>query len=425
MKKWVIRFLLLTLLLAGCRPDTAPDTVIHVTPVPSPAAVTAVPPRDTSLPATPVPTEMPTPEPTEEPTPSPTPEPTLEERIRAYISSMTVEEKVGQLCMFGFSGTKSVSSEFSQIMRDYHIGSVILYGQNIARGNSDGGFKQCLELTDSIRAASESAIPLLISTDVEGGTVTRFKWKKSLESGRTLGKKMDTERAKNEFLYIGEGLLSAGINVDLAPVLDVSKDPDSHFMGKRIISSDENTVSEIGAACVDGLHEAGVLSIVKHFPGHGSTNTDSHDTTPKVSKSYDSLRSYDFVPFRNVLRYGADGVMVSHILFESIDSDHIASQSSVVIGELLRGEYEFDGIVMSDDFRMAGLRNRTSLDKAAVRFLLAGGDLILCGANHEYQKKILTGIYNALQDGTLTEERIDESVYRILSAKLLVTDWSV
>ena len=224
---------------------------------------------------------------------------------------------------------------------------------------------------------------------------------------------------------IGESMRELGVHQGLAPVLDVSKDPDSHFMGKRIISSDENTVSEIGAACVDGLHDAGVLSIVKHFPGHGSTNTDSHDATPVVTKSYDSLRSYDLVPFRNVLRYGADGVMVSHILFESIDSDHVASQSSIVIGDLLRGEYGFDGIVMSDDFRMAGLRNRVSLDKAAVRFLLAGGDLILCGANHEYQKKILTGIYNALQDGTLTEERINESVFRILSAKLSVTDWSV
>lgn len=425
MRKWVIGFLLLALLLSGCTPDNTSDTIVFQTPVPVQAEVTSVFATDTPVPATPVPTPEPTPVPTEEPTPSPTPEPTLEERLYAYISTMTVEEKIGQLCMFGFSGTKTVSSEFAKIMRDYHIGCVILYGQNISRGNSDGGFKQCLALTDSVREANGSEIPLLISTDVEGGTVTRFKWKKSLESGRTLGKKKDTERARNQFVYIGEGLLSAGINVDLAPVLDVSKDPDSHFMGRRIISSDEDIVSEIGAACVDGLHEAGVLSIVKHFPGHGSTNTDSHDATPVVSKSYDSLRSYDLVPFRNVLRYGADGVMVSHILFESIDSDHIASQSSIVIGDLLRGEYGFEGIVMSDDFRMAGLRNRTSLDKAAVRFLLAGGDLILCGANHEYQRKILSGLYDAVTDGTLTEQRIDESVFRILSAKLSVTDWSI
>lgn len=428
MKRLVLGLFLLFLLTIGCQMNVASDPIVvqdipKNTAKPSLSLNTAAP----SPAETPVPTLQPTPAPTPSPSPSPspTPEPTQEERLLAFIASMTLEEKIGQLCMFGFSGTKTVSSEFAGLMKTYNIGNVILYGQNIARGNKDGGFSQCRNLTASIRAANSSGIPLLISTDVEGGTVTRFKWKKSLESARTLGKKKNTDRARNEFLYIGTGLRESGINVDLAPVLDISKHPDDHFLGKRIISSDPDIASEIGIACIDGLHDADVLSIVKHFPGHGAANTDSHDKTPVVTKSFDTLCSYDLVPFQAAVRHGVDGVMVAHIRYELLDDRFIASQSQTIIQGLLRNEYGFSGIVISDDFRMAGLRNQSSLDQAAVRFLLAGGDLILCGANHSYQKTILKGLYDAVENGVLTEARIDESVFRILSAKLRVTDWSI
>lgn len=421
MKRWVLGILLLGLpFFSGCRlPAQEPIVIVEAT---DPAAFSATAPADTSTSA---PTPAPTPEPTPSPTEMPTEPPSEAERLWAYIDGMRVEEKIGQLCMFGFSGTKTISAEFSSIMETYRIGNVILYGQNMERGNGDGGFARCKGLTDSVRAANGSELPLLISTDVEGGSVTRFRWGKTLDSARTLGKKDDPDRAQNQFRYIGEGLLSAGINVDLAPVLDVSRSPDAHFLGKRILSSDAEKAAEIGLACIDGLHEAGVLSIVKHFPGHGAANTDSHDKTPVVQKSIDSLRSYDLVPFYAAVRGGVDGVMVAHILYEAIDADRIASQSDVIIGELLREEYGFEGIVMSDDFRMAGLRSQSALDKAAVRFILAGGDLILCGANHTYQKKILSGLYAAVEDGTISVQRLDESVFRILSAKLRATDWTI
>ncbi len=424
MRRLVFGSLLLGLLLLGCqKAEQEPIVIVQTTAAPTVTMQVSAP--DATPEPTELPTEAPTEAPTEVPTPEPTEEPTQAERLSSYIDSMTDEELIGQLCMFGFSGTKHISSEFSGILETYRIGCVILYGQNMERGNRDGGFAQCAELTDSVRAANRSEIPLLISTDVEGGSVTRFKWKKTLDSARTLGKKGDFDRARTQFAYIGEGLQSAGINVDLAPVLDVAKKPDEHFLGKRIISSDADTTGEIGVACIEGLHEAGCLSIVKHFPGHGAVNTDSHEQTPVVSKSLDSLTAYELAPFREALKNGADGVMVAHISYPAIDDEHIASQSWIFITELLRSEYGFDGIVMSDDFRMAGIRKQTSLDKAAVQFLLAGGDLILCGANHSYQKKILDGLYGAVADGTIDRERLKESVFRILSAKLRVTDWTI
>lgn len=413
--KRVCCLLLIALCLLGCVRDTDAPVVL----VPSPEAPhTAVPTAAAT--DTPAPTEAITEEPTAAPTP--TPEPTAEDRLRAYIAAMPVEDKIGQLCMFGFSGTKTISSEFKTILQTYRIGNVILYGQNIARTNSDGGFTQCRALSDSVREASRSEIPLLISTDVEGGSVTRFKWKKTLLSARSLGTKNDPERAEEQFLYIAEGLLRAGINTNLAPCLDICVEPEDSFLGKRIISADKDVAGRIGLACIDGLHEGGCLSIVKHFPGHGATNTDSHDATPVVKKSLDALSLYELSPFAQALS-AADGVMVAHISYPKIDDEHIASQSEVFITEILRGSFHFDGIVMSDDFRMAGLRKQTSLKDAAVQFIRAGGDLILCGANHSYQKQILEGLYEAVERGALTEERLNESVYRILSAKIRVTGW--
>ena len=168
---------------------------------------------------------------------------------------MRTEEKIGQLCMFGFSGTTEISAEFREIMNDYHIGNVILYGEkNTTRSGGDGGFRKCKRLTDSIREASGSEIPLLISTDVEGGNVTRFHWSKTLLSAQSLGKSRSTEKARAQFERIAEGLKSAGINVDLAPCLDIAKAPSETFLKKRIISSDRDVASRIGVAVSENPH---------------------------------------------------------------------------------------------------------------------------------------------------------------------------
>ena len=424
MKKFWCLFLIAILLL-GCSAEP-PEQIALASPAPTATPAVVPSPEPTAAPS-PEPTAAPSPEPTATPspaptaTPAPTPTRSPEEKLYAYVERISVEEKIGQLCMFGFSGTKAISAEFEEILKTYHIGSVILYGQNMVRTNGDGGFAQCAKLTDSIRRANGSAIPLLISTDVEGGRVTRFRWSKSLLSARTLGSK-SAERAEEQFRYIAEGLLSAGINTDLAPCLDVAEDPAATFLGDRIISSEAKTVARIGVACIDGLHEGGCLSIVKHFPGHGATNADSHESTPVVKKTLSSLRGYELVPFAEALA-GADGVMVAHISYPKIDGAHIASQSYVFMTELLRGDFGFEGFIMSDDFRMAGLRKQASPKEAAVQFILAGGDLILCGAKHDYQRQILRGLYEAVENGTIGEQRLNESVYRILSAKIRATGW--
>ena len=427
---------LLALLLVGCGGAASSGGQIAYIPAAStadPARTAAAVPAATAAPLfTAVPTLAPTAVPTATPAPTPTPEPTpeptptlvpLEAKLRQFVAGMTDKEKIGQLVMFGFSGTNSVSSEFAKIMADYAVGSVILYGPNISRGDKDGGFDRCAKLTQDIRDHNATNIPLLISTDVEGGSVTRFRWRNKIVSADVLGGNNDAEAARVQFERIATALADVGVNTDLAPVLDVAKNPAKTFLGQRIISSDENVTARIGCACVEGLQTGGCLSIVKHFPGHGATAADSHDTTPVVKKSYDDLAEYELYPFRQAVAAGVDGVMVAHILYPEIDPDRIASQSEIIISDILRGEMGFEGVVMSDDFRMNGLRSKANLEQAAVQFILAGGDLILCGANHSYQRSILKGLTNAVADGTITEERLNESVVRLLTAKMKVTDW--
>ncbi|MDO4564504.1 MAG: glycoside hydrolase family 3 N-terminal domain-containing protein [Clostridia bacterium] len=417
MKK-VLAILLLSILLIGCDGRIEPIEVVVPSALPTETA-RVMPTAIASF--SPVPTPEATPEPSY--TPEPTVQPTPSDTLMAYIHNMTIEERIGQLCMFGFSGTNSVSSTFASIMEEYKIGGVILYGQNISRTDSDGGFSRCASLTADICDRNPSEIPLLISTDVEGGNVTRFKWPSWPTHARTLGNRNDEDGAFEQFLMIGDGLAGVGINTDLAPCLDVAENPDSTFLKKRIISSDENIVSNIGLACIFGLQASGTLSIVKHFPGHGATSEDSHETTPVVYKTLDELRAYELVPFMAAADAGVDGVMVGHILYPEVDSE-IATLSYVWITEILREEMGFDGIVMSDDFRMSGLRSRATLSDAAVQFILAGGDLILCGANHDYQRQILEGLYAAVDGGIISEERLNESVYRILSAKTVACGWN-
>ena len=142
-----------------------------------------------------------------------------------------------------------------------------------------------------------------------------------------------------------------------------------------------------------------------------------------VQKTLEELEGYELYPFRQAVAAGVDGVMVAHISYPEIDPNYIASQSEILISDLLRGDMGFEGIVMSDDFRMDGLRSKTNLEQAAVRFILAGGDLILCGANHTYQRSILKGLTDAVASGTISEERLNESVIRLLKAKMKITDW--
>ena len=374
---------------------------------------------------TPEPEATPTPEPTTEPTPTPR-VPTEEElAVMAYVETMSIKDKLGQLVMFGFTGYGEPSDEFQRTMSTYHVGNVALYGNNIDMNSAGGGFTICKRLTNRLSVLNKQDVPLLVAIDIEGGTVHRFKWEETPPSAKRLGQKNDPDYAYSEFKRVGEKLLSVGINMNLAPVLDVAVHPSKTFLGSRIISSSAAIAGNMGAAVIRGLNDAGCLSTAKHFPGHGATTEDSHAATPVVEKSREELEKYELLPFKAGIEAGVDTVLVGHILYTGLDPEDIASMSEPVITGLLREELGFEGIVMSDDFRMGGLTSRYDVGKAAVRFILAGGDLILCGPRNDLQAKIMSGLTDAALDGTLSEERINESVARILLKKIKAAGWAV
>ena len=362
------------------------------------------------------------------PEPSATPEPapvTPEEWVSRYLATMTTEEKLGQLVMFGFVGTSDVTGTFRDLWAPYFVGNAVLYGSNIKSDNNDGGFALCANLTQKIDERMTATIPPLVAIDVEGGSVVRFRWKPQPVSARSLGRRRDVDYAFEQFQTIGTKLVSVGINVDLAPVLDVSENPMDTFLETRIISEDASIAAAIGSAVVDGLQAGGCLSAAKHFPGHGGTVEDSHAVTPQVDKTAEELASYDLVPFESAISSGVDAIMVAHVLYPALDATDIASMSKPIMTVLLREQMGFEGLIISDDFRMDGLTTRYEIGDAAVRFLLAGGDVILCGAVSEKQQVILDSLKAAAADGRLSQERIDESVKRVLLKKLSLGSWDI
>jgi len=377
-------------------------------------------PQEILLPAaTPSPSPAPSPEPvTSAPTATPAPEPTEEDYLSLYIQNMNADEKIGQLVMFGFEDNRAASLAFAAFIKEYSLGNLFLCSPNIVSGMADGGFARCKELTASLEEINPGKIPFLISIDEEGGTVTRFGWRPKPPTAASLGRRNDPDAARELFKNIGEGLLSAGIHMNLAPCLDVTKAPRSSWLKNRIFSGDEQIVSTLGIACIEGLQGIGCMSVVKHFPGHGATSKNSHKGTPLVRKSLDELLSYELIPFQSAIDAGVDGVMIAHISYPNIDGKNIASMSEVIIGQLLRERMGFDGLVLSDDFLMGGLVSRYAPEEAAVRFILAGGDIILCGPRLNMQKQIMTALRAAVENGTISLDRLDQSVARILRAKM-------
>lgn len=348
-----------------------------------------------------------TPEPT--PTPQPTPEP---DPIETLISQMSDSELIGQMVMMGFSGTKDVDEKSAELIQKYRVGNIILFGWNTRT------FDQTTDLIEKINACNTGRVPLTIAIDLEGGSVRRFRgWKPRLKSALNLGRTKDPQQAYDQYKYIGETLTDMGITLNLAPVLDISKDPESTFIGSRMFGGDPEKVSAMARAAIAGLHDSGITCMGKHFPGHGETTEDSHNTLPVIKTSMEQLESYALVPFMAAIEQGADAMLIGHLSFPKIDDAHISSLSHTLITSVLREQLGFDGVICSDDLRMRALRTQCSVGEGAVRHILAGGDMVMIGKNADLQTEVFEALHGAAADGTLSRERLEQSVRRILKMK--------
>ena len=354
-----------------------------------------------------------TPEPVEE-------EPPEEEDIlgglaESYYSEMSIENKVAGLFMVtpeaitGVGTATQAGDGTQEALNQYAVGGLIYFGQNILDRE---------QITTMLaNTASMSNYPIFLAVDEEGGDVSRVANSKvevaKVEDMAAIGAGGDASLAAEAGATIGSYLSEIGFNVDFAPVADVAGEGSA--LGKRSFGSDPQVVGEMVTNAVSGIEGTGVSACLKHFPGLGSTSEDTHDGRVEIAKSLDEMRASDFVPFSAGIEAGADFVMVSHATAPALDEENVPSSlSRKVITDTLRGELGFEGVVITDALDMTAITEYYTPEEAAVMALEAGADMLLMPEDFE---KAYNAVLAAVQDGTISEERINESLDRIYRVK--------
>ncbi|MFC3798129.1 beta-N-acetylhexosaminidase [Cohnella sp. GCM10012308] len=404
-------------LLAGCggpsgsASGTAPASPTVSAPTATPGASPSAAP---SYEASPSASASASPAPSASPVPTPADGSASSDSIKDRIAKMSLEEKIGQMILAGFVGDAAPDAATLRMIREDRIGGVILYKDNIA------SVSKTVKLINAIKAANAKAgnAPIFVSVDQEGGKVSRLPSSyKKIPEAAVVGKTGDENLAKRMGELLAREVRSAGFNVDFAPVLDINSNPDNPVIGTRSFGATAELATRMGLSAMRGLREEGVVSVVKHFPGHGDTAVDSHLDLPVLNKTAEQLAKLEWVPFEVAIGEQADAVMVAHILFPKIDPDAPASFSKVIIGDQLRGKLGFKGVVITDDMTMGANAKHYDLADAAVKSVSAGSDILLVAHGYDVERKVYKALIGAVHDGKLTEARIDESVTRILTLK--------
>lgn len=332
--------------------------------------------------------------------------------IKKQIDSLTLREKIGQMVMVGFEGD-AISDDAKQLIEEHHVGGIILFKRNVK--NSD----QMLSLINDLKKTNSiNKIPLFLSIDEEGGRVARMPDEiKKLPACGMIGEINDPDLSFKIGGLIGQELKAFGLNMDFAPVLDINSNPNNPVIGDRSFGTNPNIVSDLGIQTMKGIQSQNVISVVKHFPGHGDTSVDSHVGLPSVNHDPERLKNFELIPFAAAIKNKADAVMIAHILLPKIDPEHPASFSQTVITDILRKDLKFNGVVITDDLTMGAITNNYDLGDAAVKAVAAGSDIILVCHSLEKETQAINALARAVESGAIPTDRINESVYRILKLK--------
>ncbi|MDL2206663.1 hypothetical protein LJC33_07125 [Eubacteriales bacterium OttesenSCG-928-N13] len=341
-------------------------------------------------------------------------------RVGQILSGMSIEQKVYQMFvitpeMLTGSGTVTKAGDATRkALKAHPVGGLIYFAANLKDRKQTTSMIQ-----NSQKFAQEEGIPgLFIAVDEEGGSVARVASKLNttkFSAMMTLAKKGDPQLIFDAYSTIAADISQFGFNLDFAPVADVITNSKNTEIGNRAFGTDAGTVSTMVPEAVNGLQQGGVIAALKHFPGHGNTTANSHYNTTTTARTLDEMRALEFLPFSAGIDAGAEIVLMSHLTATKLDDSLPASMNKTIITDILRGELGFEGVVCTDALRMLAIASNYSPEQIARNCVNAGVDILLMPASFQATSAALIEL---VQNGEITEQRIDESVRRILKLKL-------
>lgn len=331
--------------------------------------------------------------------------------ISEEVSKMDLEEKIGQMIFAGVSGT-TMDTGAQKLINQLHVGGIIFYKNNFENPT------QTVELVNQIKAENSSNIPLFLGVDQEGGRVIRLPGAlTNFPPNKQIGEVNNPEFSYKIGRLLGYELKEFGLNLDFAPVLDINSNPNNPVIGDRSFGNNLEIVSKLGIETMKGIQSQKVIPTIKHFPGHGDTAVDSHLELPIVNKTLKELMKLELIPFKRAMDEGAEVVMVAHMLIPKLDKNNPASMSKVVMTDVLRKQLGFTGVIITDDMTMGAIVEHFDIGKAAVESVKAGSDIILVGHGYDNVDKIQSALKSAIEKGEISQQRINESVERIIKLK--------
>lgn len=327
------------------------------------------------------------------------------------IEELSLEEKIGQLFMVGLE--EANEDGIQEMIKKYKIGGVILYKKNYHT------YKEMINLINQVKETNQcNPIPLFISIDQEGGRVNRMPSEiKNIKTAMQIANTQNIELVKESGRAIGKIVKDTGISMDYAPVLDIKRFEEKHAIGDRCYGENEEDVSKYGIEVMKEIQKQGVISVIKHFPGHGLTKKDSHFRIPKITQKIEMLEAEDMLPFEKAIKQGADSIMVGHLILKDVDKRYPASLSKKVIQTYLIDKYHYKGLIMTDDLKMMAIRLHYSMKRATKKAIEAGNDIIMIGLPYKKVQRIIQYITKQVRKGKIEIERVNQSVEKIQKMK--------
>lgn len=347
-------------------------------------------------------------------------EPTVDEKVEKIVNNMTLEEKVGQIFMVApeavdkDGGSTTVFTEnIEKEIEKYNLGGYILFASNIENPT------QTQELINGLKKSSK--IQPFVGVDEEGGRVARIGKNSAMgvekiEPMAQVGKSQNYERANEIGTTIGKYIKNLGFNLDFAPDTDVLTDSNNTEIGDRSFGNDPEVVGKMATEVVKGLQSENISTILKHFPGHGGSIGNSHQGFSLSNRTEEELKKCEIVPFKTAIENGADCVMVAHMSLPNVTGDNIpATLSKKVVTDMLKTELNFKGVVFSDSMSMGAITENYGTGDACVKAVEAGIDMVLMPENLD---EAYNAVLEAVKNGKISQERLDDAVSRIIKAKI-------